>query len=1278
MKQVHSFSFMLKPSYPESLPIVAEKDRIIAAFRDHQVVVIAGDTGSGKTTQLPKMCLEAGRGRKRLIGCTQPRRIAATSVAARVREELDEAGDIVGHKIRFQDRTTKRTRIKFMTDGVLLAEAQHDRLLRAYDTIIIDEAHERSLNIDFLLGMMKHILVKRDDLKLIITSATIDTAKFSANFGQAPVIEVSGRAFPVEIRYADDDEESGESDLDYIERAVRAVRDLRRNEGPGDMLVFMPTERDIRETVEVLEKRTRNGEAGKYHRASVPPTILPLFGRLSGPEQNRIFKRVKGQKIVVTTNVAETSVTVPGIRYVVDTGLARIASYNVRARTTRLPVTRISRAGCDQRAGRCGRIGPGICIRLYAEEDYQNRPQYTLPEILRSNLAEVILRMIFLKLGDPADFPFVDPPSIRAIRDGYRLLDELGALAGKKTLSRHGRLMARLPLDPRVSRMIIEARERNALREVCIIAAALSIQDPRVRPLDQEKKADEAHQRFLDQSSDFLSFVRLWDLNEATFARVKSQSRMRKFCKKHFLSFLRMREWRDIHEQIWSILADVGKRSGKRQRSSMPPFMPNRTAAGSDAIHQSILAGNLRHIAMKKKGNLYQGGQQRELSIFPGSSQFNRGTRWIMAAELVETSKLYGRCVAPIQVDWLEPLAGGLCRSSYSSPHWEKKRGQVVAYEKVTLFGLPIVAGRKVNFGRIAPDEARTIFIQSALVEGGLAGRDFAFLDHNRKLVQDLEAVEDRLRRRDILVDDYTLFSFYDERLGRVWDRASLGRRIKKKGGDHFLRMSREDIVNQPPDSRQLDDFPETIRDREVVFRLRYSFSPGSEDDGVTALVPMDLLEHARPEFFEWLVPGLLHEKVVFLLKGLPKSIRKQLIPISRTARDLLADLTPYSGFLCRRLEQLIHDSFRLRVEPRHWPSHPPDHLRMRFCLKDGGKTVAVSRDLADFIGRRPAAGPGKTFSRLKKRWERRGISTWDFSGLAERIAMKGQRGELTGYAYPGLVADEDGVSVRLFRDADKRCRETRKGLIGLYGLFFPRHLKQLKKDFCIPRSHWALYEGLAGHEEMNDDLHQFMLLEIFGCREGVIPAEEEFKATIARHKETGLHNEAKELFGQVMLVLRERRNVLDFIGSIENGLKNKGKSVFSEEDCRNFRGQVKTLMGQGFPQQMTRSRLAHLPRYLKAVRIRIERRLADPAKDAAKAARIRPFVERLNPENAAETATMTSVTAEQRKCLAEYREMVDEFRVSVFAPEMKTAFPVSEKRLEKKWKELVGIWPMV
>ncbi|MEJ2033721.1 MAG: ATP-dependent RNA helicase HrpA, partial [Deltaproteobacteria bacterium] len=717
-----------KIHFPATLPISNQKEKIVQALREHAVIIVAGDTGSGKTTQLPKMCLAAGLGHKRLIGCTQPRRLAATSVAARVREELgpDGAG-LVGYKIRFEDRTGRNTRIKFMTDGILLAEAQRDPLMRAYEVVIVDEAHERSLNIDFLLGILERLLARRDDLKVIVTSATIDTEKFSRHFGDAPVIEVSGRTYPVEVRYRSHEEEDGGEEISFVDRAVEAVIELRQRERPGDVLVFMPTERDIRETADSLAEAWKVGDRGAWSRE---PIILPLFGRLSGPDQNRIFAPHSGQKIVIATNVAETSVTVPGIHYVVDTGLARISSYNVRARTTKMPVVSVSRASADQRRGRCGRVGPGVCLRLFSEEDYQGRPEFTLPEILRSNLAEVILRMVSLHLGDPADFPFVDPPSPRAIRDGYNLLGELGAIGADNRLTNRGRIMARLPLDPRISRMILEARDRNCLTEVTVIAAALSIQDPRVRPADKEAEADEAHARFQEESSDFLSFLNIWETFRRTVEQVKSRSRLRKFCKGHYLAYQRLREWLDVHEQIWTILEEE---NGPRARKSrQQPFLANSLPAPHEAIHQAVLSGNLRHIGCKKAKNIYQGAGGKELVIFPGSGLYNRAGQWIMAAELVETSNLYARTVAGIKPQWLEPLAGDLCRSTYSSPHWEKRRGQVVALEKVTLFGLIIAANRRVNFGRISPAEARQIFIQSALIEGEIKG-SYRFLERNRE-----------------------------------------------------------------------------------------------------------------------------------------------------------------------------------------------------------------------------------------------------------------------------------------------------------------------------------------------------------------------------------------------------------------------------------------------------------------------------------------------------------------------------------------------------------------
>jgi len=756
-----------KINYPDELPIAAHRDEIIEAIIKHDIVIISGETGSGKTTQLPKMCLEAGRGQKKMIGCTQPRRIAAITVAERVAQELGEKYSyLVGHKIRFQNKTTKSTKIKFMTDGILLAETRSDHDLLAYDTLIIDEAHERSLNIDFLLGYAKQLLTKRKNLKVIITSATIDTEKFAAHFNKAPIIEVSGRTYPVEVRYRPADENTDNKENNsYIDRAVQEVLDLRRKKESGDILIFMPTERDISETVDLLNQEFNPlTSTKKKGPQKTNIRILPLFGRLRAADQGMVFRHLKVQKIVVATNIAETSVTVPGIRYVIDTGLARISTYNIRARTTSMPVTAISKASCDQRKGRCGRVGPGTCIRLYSQEDFSNRPEFTLPEIKRSNLAEVILRMIDLKLGDPASFPFIDPPVSRSIRDGYALLHELGAIDASESeprLSANGRIMAMLPLDPRISRMIIEATKHNCLQEVVIIASALAIQDPRIRPAEAEGAADQAHAKFKMHPSDFLSYLKIWDeFNNVPFRgkekdKKKSRSQMRKFCRANFLSYQRLREWQDIYEQVSSTLREE------------KGFTMNRTPASYEDIHSAILSGFLRNIAFRKEKNVYQGGQSKELMLFPGSVLFNKGGGWIMAAELVETARLYARTAANIKVDWIEPLAGSLCRSTYSNPRWEKKSGQVIANEKVTLFGLVLVASRKKNYAGINETtrrEARDIFIHSALIQGELMGR-YPFLEHNQELVGRFEKIEDRLRQRNILADEYVLYKFYDSRV---------------------------------------------------------------------------------------------------------------------------------------------------------------------------------------------------------------------------------------------------------------------------------------------------------------------------------------------------------------------------------------------------------------------------------------------------------------------------------------------------------------------------------
>ncbi|MFZ5774504.1 MAG: ATP-dependent RNA helicase HrpA [Thermodesulfobacteriota bacterium] len=1227
--------------YPEGLPIVDRRDEIVEAIRNHRVLVIAGETGSGKTTQLPKMCLEAGRGTRGRIGCTQPRRIAAISVAERVAEELGEHGNLVGYKIRFRDQTSRATRVKFMTDGILLAEAQHDRDLAAYDTIIIDEAHERSLNIDFLLGLLRQLLERRPELSVIITSATIDTEKFSRHFDKAPVIEVSGRAHPVEVRYqALDPEQEEEGEQSYVDQAVAAVMALRA-ETRGDVLVFMPTERDILETVDGLA-----AALGKGDRHGPAPLLLPLFGRLSASDQKKIFLPAKTQKIVVATNVAETSITVPGIRCVVDTGLARIASYNPRARTSKLPVSPISRASCNQRLGRCGRVGPGICVRLFAEEDYANRPEYTPPEIQRANLAEVILRMVSLRLGEPATFPFVDPPSGRAIRDGYALLAELGALDEKRHLTQRGRLMARLPLDPRIARMIIEARDQNALREVVVIASALSIQDPRLRPPGKEAEADAAHARFSGAASDFLFFLALWDAYHAVLDNLGSLARMRKYCKAHYLSFPRMREWRDIHEQICLILAEE------------PGFAINTQPAPPVAVHRAILSGNLRNLGLKREKNLYLGAGGRELAVFPGSCQYGRSGQWIMAAELVETTRLFARTVATIEPEWIEPLARGITRSTYADPHWEKGRGQVVACERVTLFGLTIVSGRKVNYGPIKPEEARAIFIQAALVGGELRG-DYDFLRQNQELLAKLEELEDRLRQRTFMVDDQTLIRFYEERLdGEVRDQQSLNRWLKQPGHRERLLMTEADLAVGAPDGEALEKFPKTLTVGEFELSLSYRFAPGEEDDGVTARVPASLFPHLRPEPFEWLVPGLLLEKVTFLLKGLPKATRRLLVPVPQTAAELVRDLIPYRGSLCQALAQAINDSHRVRVAVREWPlADLPIHLCFRFSLVDGeGRELAAGRDLAALAG---ATGTGSGLDRQRlgevaRRFERKAIRPEELRGAPTAIPVSDAAGGLVGYAYPGLaLAGQQGVEQRIFPSAEEAAASTRLALLHLYCAEFPKQIRTLKKDLAIASPQWALAEGLGSMEELNGRIWEVVLGSVFSLAYGGIPDAARFAAVVEAVRGQGLGLAARKGFEAILQVLRERRATLDALAGLPAGLAE-------------LRQQVSLIVPPTFPLGMSQSRFPSLCRYLKALRIRAERARVAPGKDAAKAAQVAAHEERF-----ALAAASPRPSAELTEKLHEYREMIEEFKVSLFAQELGTAFPVSAKRLEEKWREV-------
>ncbi len=1260
------------PSYPGELPITERREQIVNAVRDHQVLVITGETGSGKSTQIPKFCLEAGRGRNGLIGCTQPRRIAAITLAGRVSEELgQQGGKLVGYKIRFQDRTARTTRIKFMTDGILLAEAQRDRYFRAYDTIIVDEAHERTLNIDFLLGILKQTLPRRPELKVIITSATIDPEKFSDAFGGAPIIEVSGRTYPVDVWYRPAETADGEAeDVTYIDQAVQAVDLLRRSPAKrGDILVFMPTESDIRETTQRLEEK-------RY----LNTVVLPLFGRMAAGDQQRIFAPISEDKIVVATNVAETSITIPRIKYVVDTGLARIAQYNARSRTQSLPVAPVSRASTDQRKGRCGRVEAGICVRLYSEKEYLDRPLYTPPEIQRSNLAEVILRMLYLRLGRIQDFPFLDPPSPTAIKDGFGVLRELGAVDEHQRITPTGKMMARLPLDPRISRMLLEARQENSLRELTILAAALSIQDPRERPLDQETQADQAQAIFRDPQSDFVSLLRIWqgcwqepvlnnevntiqDTRAETVSKKngrngrqlprRSTSQVRKFCREHFLSFRRMREWSDIFEEIRSILDELGD------------FVENPAPATYDAIHRSILSGYLSQVAMRKEKNIYTAARGHQAMLFPGSNLFNRGGSWIVASELVQTSRLFARTVANINPEWLEEIGRHLCKYSWSEPHWEKKRGQVVALEKATLYGLTIVEKRKVNYGRINPKEAREIFIRSALVEGDVSGR-YGFLEHNRELVAKIEALESKTRRRDLLVDEQVLFQFYDERIPGIADIRSFDRLLKDRRGDDFLKMTEEDLLRAQPDFAALEDFPDSIAAGGLELPAKYSFSPGGEDDGITLTVPVHALPSLYPERFEWLVPGMLPEKVLILLKSLPKGIRKHMVPVSDTARTIWQDLRFGEGDFYLQLSEKSHARTGLRIPPEQWDRNQlPDHLKVRFeIVGPKGNILGAGRDLQGLKPLTMERHEDRLWHDARKRWECTDIGRWTIGEVPASVEIGCDALGLPRLAYPGLT-DEDGtVALRLFPDAERASESTRAGLMRLYRNIFAQELKQFRKDWAFPEQYAAKVFFMGPIKEASAGLYDYILREIFELHLPQHPDRERFHKNIDRVSgRLGLlGNEIRKEVLEIVSERHETRSVLDRFKKMAggNGAVLQRLAVISKE--------VETLAPSDFlksPGLFLRS----IPRYLKALRIRAERAYASPEKDLAKEQQIASF--RANAE-ALEKRIMGRPTEPGLEFLKTLRQMIEEFKISIFAPEIKTLFPISAKRIEKKLQE----WP--
>ncbi len=1233
--------------YPEALPVSQRKDDIAEAIRDHQVVIVAGETGSGKTTQLPKVCMELGRGVLGTIGHTQPRRLAARTVAERIAEELSSPlGETVGYKVRFTDRSGDDTLVKLMTDGILLAEVQNDRMLRGYDTLIIDEAHERSLNIDFLLGYIKQLLPRRPDLKVIITSATIDPERFSRHFGDAPVVEVSGRTYPVEVRYRPIADEDEEPDRDQTQAICDAVDELQ-GEGPGDVLVFLSGEREIRDTADALERRRlRDTE------------ILPLFARLSSAEQHRVFAPHQGRRIVLATNVAETSLTVPGIRYVIDPGTARISRYSHRTKVQRLPIEAVSQASANQRKGRCGRVAEGICIRLYSEEDFLSRPEFTDPEILRTNLASVILQMASLGLGDIARFPFVDGPDHRQIKDGVQLLQELGALdpAGKETgrsLTPLGRKLAQLPIDPRLARMVLEAEDNGCVREVMIIAAALSIQDPRERPVDKQQAATEKHARFADKNSDFLSYLNLWEYLQDQ-QKALSGNQFRRLCRSEFLNYLRVREWQDIYSQLRQVVKGMGATL-------------NSAAPDPKNVHISLLAGLLSHIGLKDpEKHEYLGGRGARFAIFPGSSLFKKQPRYVMAAELVETSRLWGRVVARIEPEWAESLARHVVKRTYSEPHWEKKRGAVMAYERVTLYGVPIVAGRKVPYGRIDPETSRELFIRHALVEGDW-DTHHGFFHENRRLLEEVEDLEHRARRRDILVDDETLFQFYDDRVGtEVVSAAHFDTWWKKarRSEPDLLSFEKSMLINQGADEISEQDYPDVWRQGEFTFPLTYQFEPGAEADGVTVHIPLTVLNQVSEDGFDWQIPGLRGELVTALIRSLPKPVRRNFVPVPDHAKAVLDRLTPYEEPLQDALARELSRMSGERVPSDSWRLDTvPGHLRITFRAVDAENRKLAEGKCLDDLRAQLKPRLQEAISEQAAGIEKEGLTDWDFGPLQQTFERRSAGATVKGY--PALVDEGDSVAIRIFDTEDEQRTSMWAGVRRLLLLRIPSP-EPLVRRGLDNRSKLALsHNPHGGIPALMDDCLLCSVDALMaeagedggGQRAGAARSASAVVWDAEAFDKLREYVRA-ELADTLAGVVSEVTRVLAKAHEVQRKLKGT-TSLAVLPSLNDIQGQLAGLVHKGFVTEAGRHRLPDLHRYLRAIEYRVAKLPENPRRDQVNMAKVEQMrqtweklVSSLGPDRAAAPDVV------------EIRWMLEELRVSYFAQEIGTAYPVSDKRI--------------
>ncbi len=1243
--------------YPD-LPVSGRREEISKAISEHQVVVIAGETGSGKTTQIPKICLELGLGRVGLIGHTQPRRLAARTVANRIAEELQTSlGSTIGYQVRFTEQVADNTMVKLMTDGILLAETQNDRYLERYEVLIIDEAHERSLNIDFLLGYLHRILPKRPDLKVIITSATIDLERFSRHFNNAPVIEVSGRTFPVELHYRPLDEMDEDGEKSIPEGIVCATEELIRLErkkgitGAGDILVFLSGEREIREAAEYLRKASQQGRLKHIE-------VMPLYARLSVAEQNRIFSasRGVGRRIVLSTNVAETSLTVPGIRYVIDPGLARISRYSYRSKVQRLPVEPVSQASANQRKGRCGRVAEGICIRLYSEEDFNARPEFTDAEIRRTNLAAVILQMLNLRLGAIDQFPFIDPPDSRFVSDGFNLLQELGAVDDKRNLTKLGRQLSRLPVDPKIGRMLLAAVDNNCLSEMIVIASALSVQDPRERPMDKQQAADQKHREYADEESDFVTLVNLWNLYEEQRQEL-TQNQLRKYCQKQFLSYMRMREWRDVHRQLHLICRNLD-------------YKENPQPAGYEALHKSLLSGLLGNMGFKQDNKEYLGARNRRFSIFPGSMLYKKAPKWIMAAELVETSRLYARMIARIDPLWAESLAGHLVKRSYLEPHWEKKKAQVVAQEQVTLYGLIIVPGRAVHYGRVDPEASQQIFIRSALVEGQFSTRG-KFFSHNRNLLDSIENLEAKTRRRDLLVDEDTLAEFYASRLEQ-YNGAQAGHWVVNGAGfeqwrkqveqqnPQVLFMQEEDLLQRSADHVTRSSYPEQLPLNGAKLKLSYHFEPGAKDDGVTLETPLVLLNQIPEERLEWLVPGMLKEKCVALLRGLPKTLRKNFVPIPDYVDAFIEAAVFAQGSLNEALALHLKRMTGVRISREDFDAvELDDHYRVNIRLTaDKGKTVAEGRELPVLQQRFGQQARQELTKGPSESWGRKGITTWDFGELPEQIKLK-QAGGLELEVYPGLQDCGDSVELKVFEDRAMAARQNCLGVARLFMLQLNEQIRFVKNRLPGFQQTAILLAKVQNRDQLHEQCLFTAAVATFLSEGEAIRSEAVFTARLNRYR-----SEYCQQAEQCAVLLADIAKQYHSIQKQLSGSVNL-QAVTILNDIRQ---QLESLAYKDFMLQVPYQQLLEYPRFLKGIELRLEKYQRDLPRQRLLSEQLQQLVRQYQGQ-----LELDRKHNRYSEALDDYRWMIEEYRISLFAQQLGTRITVSEKRLKQQWQQLAG-----